>query len=128
MKTFSTVVLLIALTGTPILAQRKAAAPRLPALRLLKARKPGIKWNPQSLLTVDSDYDNILDYALAGRKGVLFVVGIVKGRLNRTSRHWTFEFSDGSSQDDLCSTTSAEIGLEIFAADDEIEELRNLPE
>lgn len=127
MKTFSTVVLLIALTGTPILAQRKAAAPRLTALRLLKVREPAVKWNPQSILTGDFDYDNILDYALAGRKGVSFVVGIVKGRLNRKSKHSALEFSDGSSQNDLCSTTSAEIGLETFAANDEIEELRNLP-
>ncbi len=80
------------------------------------------------MLRGDFDYDGITDYALSGKRGDKFVVGIVKGSLNRKSKHWTLEFSqDAGSQGSLCSVADAQISLERFASDDEIVEVRRLP-
>lgn len=132
MKTLLTIALLIAAINAPVLAQRKTTirktAARPTVLRLLKTVEPGIKWNAKSLLTGDFDYDNVSDYALTGKKGDSFVLGIVKGRLSQKSRYWALEFSVGDGlEDSLCSAASAAISLETFAPDDELEELRKLP-
>ena len=44
------------------------------------------------MLKGDLDYDGITDYALSGKRGGKFVIGIVKGLLNSKSKHWTLEF------------------------------------
>ncbi len=80
------------------------------------------------MLKGDFDYDGIVDYALSGRRGDKFIVGIVKGSLTNKSKHWTLEFSqDAGSQGALCSVMDARISLEQFSADDEIPDVRKLP-
>lgn len=94
------------------------------ALSLLKKREPQVKWTAGSLLKADFDYDGIADYALAGKKGESFIVGIVKGSLSSKSKHWMLGFS--AAGEDLCSL-DGQISLEQLSNVDEIEELRNLP-
>ncbi len=123
MKTFLTIIFLFTLSGTSVFAQKT-----LSALQLLKNREPEVKWNSRSLLKADFDYDGVTDYALSGRRGNKFVIGIVKGSLNSKSKHWTLEFSeDAGSQSSLCSVAGARISSERFASDDEIAEVRRLP-
>ncbi len=127
MKTFLTVIFLIILCGTSVFTQ-KTSSKWTTALQLLTNREPKVRWNSRSLLKADFDYDGVVDYALAGKKGNLFVVGIVKGSLTSKSKHWTLEFSqDAASQGALCSVAKAQISLERFSADDENPEVRKLP-
>ena len=127
MKTFLTIVFLFTLSGTSAYAQKT-----LSTVQLLENREPKVKWNSRSLLKADFDYDGVPDYALSGRRGDRFVVGIVKGPLNRKSKHWTLGFlENGGSQGALCSVASARINLERASSDvesgDEPEETRKLP-
>ncbi len=126
MKIILTVVSLLALCGASIFAQNAASA-RVTALSLLRLREPEVEWNPRSLLKADFDYDGIVDYALGGKKGGLYVLGVVKGSLSGKSKHWTLEFSqDAGSQGALCSVADARIRLERLSAD-EVEGVRKLP-
>jgi hypothetical protein len=127
MKTFLTILFLFTLSSAFVYAQKTSSA-RTIALQLLNKREPNVKWNSRSLIKGDFDYDGIADYALSGRRGDRFVVGIIKGSLNRKSKHWTLEFSqDAGSQGSLCSVADARISSERFAPDDEITEVRRLP-
>lgn len=128
MKTFLKIIFLVTFTSQFVYAQKTSSAVTS-ALQLLKNREPKVKCNSRSLLKADFDYDGVVDYALAGKKADLFVVGVVKGSLsNKFKKHWTLEFSqDASSQSALCSVGDAKISLEQFSADDEIRDVRNLP-
>ena len=126
MKTFLTVIFLIILCGTSVFTQKTSK--RTTALQLLTNRESKVRWNSRSLLKADFDYDGVADYALAGKKGNLYVIGIVKGFPKSKSKHWTLEFSqDAGSQGALCSVADAQIRLERFSADDENPEVRKLP-
>jgi hypothetical protein len=126
MKTILTVMSLLALCGTPVLAQR-ATASRVTAWSVLKLREPEVVWIPRSLLKADFDYDGVADYALGGRKGGLYVLGAVKGSISSKSKHWTLEFSqDAGDQGGLCSVAGARIRVERLSAD-EVEGARELP-
>ncbi|HEX5757733.1 MAG TPA: hypothetical protein VF121_00920 [Thermoanaerobaculia bacterium] len=73
-------------------------------LRELEIREPSVAWQGRTLVRGDLDGDGAGDYALAGRKGALFVVGILQGPPTREGRHWTLEFPvGGEDQDALCS-------------------------
>lgn len=123
MRTTVTVVFLLTFGGVSVLAQN-ATSSRITALRVLRLREPEVKW---SLLKADFDYDGVDDYALGGRKGSLYVLGVVKGSLSGKSKHWTLEFSqDAGNQGALCSVTNARIRLERLSAE-EVEEVRKLP-
>lgn len=117
------VALILAGFGAGVFAQGK-----LSALQLLKDREAETEWDSLSLLKGDFDYDGVTDYALSGKRGGKFVVGIVKGTLKSDSKHWTLEFGeDGISQGSLSSVAEARIRLEKFSPNDEIPELKNLP-
>lgn len=93
------------------------ASPRT-ALDLLRKREPDVAWDSKSLIRGDFDQDGSEDFALAGTRGDLFVVGIVKGPVADACRHWTLEFSMAEgSQDGLCSR-EAKIQLEEITEDD----------
>jgi hypothetical protein len=125
MSTTVTVVFLLTF-GVSVLAIN-AASPRITALSVLRLREPEVKWNPRSLLKGDFDYDGVDDYALGGRKGSLYMLGVVKGSLSGKSKHWTLEFSqDAANQGALCSGTNAGIRLERLSAE-EVEEVQRLP-
>lgn len=111
-----------------------AAQTKPTALSVLTANEPGVKWNAKSEIKGDFDYDGVTDYALRGRRGKFFVLGIVKGALSGKSKHWTMQFGE----DALCSVSSAVITVENldkdyaeFAADylssDIVKALKNLP-
>lgn len=118
-----TIALIITVFGTTIFAQSK-----LSALQLLNDREPQTQWNSRSLIKGDFDYDDVTDYALAGKRDGKFVVGIVKGTLKRESKHWTLDFSeDASSQNALCSVADARISPEKFTSGEDLAELKNLP-
>ena len=74
------------------------------AVRELELREPTVAWQAGSLVRGDLDGDGAGDYALTGRKGELFVVGILQGPPAKPGRHWTLEFPiGGDDQDALCS-------------------------
>ncbi len=110
-KLIMTLVLLFC--GTSALAQKSVTT-----FNLLKQKYPAVKWNSKSLIKGDFDYDGVIDYALRGRKGTLFVVGIVKGNLTNKSKHWTLQFGeDAGDQGSLCSVKSAVITLDDIDKD-----------
>ncbi len=126
MKTILTVVCLLTSCGASVFSQNATSA-RVTALSLLSLREPSVKWNRRSLLKADFDYDGVVDYALGGRKGDSFVLGIVKDSLSIQSKHWTLEFSqDAGNQGALCSVEDARIRLERLSAN-EVEEVWKLP-
>lgn len=102
---------------TPPPTPTPPASPRT-ALDLLRKREPDTTWDAASLMRGDFDQDGTEDFALAGIKGDLFVVGIVKGPPGASSRHsiLKFPFGDGD-QDSLCSA-KAKITLEPISEDD----------
>jgi len=127
MKAFLTVIFLIILCGTSVFSQ-KTSLKRTKALQLLTSHEPKVRWSSRDLLKADFDYDGVVDYALTGKKGNLFVVGIVKGSLTSKSKHWTLKFSqDAASQGALCSIADARISIERFSKDDENPDVRKLP-
>lgn len=109
------------------------------ALSVLAKKEPAVRWNEKSLIRGDFDYDGTIDYALRGKKGKSFVLGIVKGALSGKSKYWTMEFGeDAGDQGSLCSINSARINIENldkdylnFAADyveaDFAKTIKNLP-
>jgi len=104
---------LIALSGSYAFAQSGATA-----LSVLTKKEPAVKWNEKSQIKGDFDYDGVIDYALRGRKGKSFVLGVVKGALSGKSSHWTMEFGeDSGDQGSLCSVNSARITVENLNKD-----------
>lgn len=88
------------------------------ALDLLRQREPDTDWDSKSLIHGDFDQDGTEEFALAGIKGDLFVVGIVKGPVSPSSRHSILKFPWGDGdQDSLCSS-KARIETETIAEDD----------
>ncbi len=83
------------------------------AFSVLKKNYPAVNWNLKSQIKGNFDYDGVTDYALRGRKGKKFVVGIVKGLVTEKSKHWTLEFGeDAGDQGGLCSVKSAVIAID----------------
>ena len=120
MKTTVRVLLTFALPGLlgcagtrpPSGPETSPPARRLTAIEILRQREPDTDWDEESLLKADLDGDGTDDYALAGLRGKRFVVGIVRGPVGDSCRHWTLEFPwEGGSQDALCSK-EAKIELE----------------
>jgi hypothetical protein len=88
------------------------------ALSVLSKKEPTIKWNAKSLIKGDFDYDGIADFALRGRKGKIFVLGIVKGALNTKSKSKMLEFGeDSGDQGSLCSVEKAIINTDDIDKD-----------
>ena len=88
------------------------------AFSVLKKNYPTVNWNLKSQIKGDFDYDGVTDYALRGRKGAKFVVGIVKGSITEKSKHWTLEFvEDAGDQGGLCSVKSAIITVDDIDKD-----------
>ena len=103
---------LIGCAGTP-----RPAGPNS-AVDLLRQREPDTNWDSKSLVHGDFDQDGTEDFALAGIKGDLFVVGIVKGPVAPSSRHSILKFPWGDGdQSSLCSS-KARIEAETIAEDD----------
>ena len=126
MRTALTVVSLLALGGIFVLAQSTSSS-RMTALSVLKLSEPEVAWNPRTLLKADFDYDGVVDYALGGRRGSSYVLGVVKGTLSDKSKHWMLEFSqDAGNQGGLCSVVSARIRLERLSLD-EVGRRRKIP-
>lgn len=117
MKTAVRILLTLALpgllgcAGTRTSPETAPAAKRLTALDVLRQRKPDTEWDAASLLKADLDQDGTDDYAVAGIRGDLFVVGIVHGPLGDSCRHWLLELPWDGTQDALCSR-EARIELE----------------
>ena len=119
MKTAVRILLTLALPGLlgcagtrpPSGPETPPPAKRLAALDVLRQREPDTEWDPASLLEADLDQDGKDDYALAGIRGNLLVVGIVQGPAGTSCRHWTLEFPWDGTQDALCSR-KARIDLE----------------
>src|SRR5262249_27447609 len=104
--------LLLIVSDSPAQPQNNKTVSPTP-LSLLRSFESKVTWNPQTLLKADFDYDGVDDYALGGKTGDRYVVGILKGPLSEKSQHWTLTFSaDPGSQGALCSVVSAEIELE----------------
>ena len=90
-------------------AQDKKPLP-VTALSVLRSLEPKVTWNSQTVLQADFDCDGLDDYALGGRTGDRYVVGVVQGPLTQRSKHWTLVFSaDPGSQGSLCSVVTARI-------------------
>jgi hypothetical protein len=99
-----------------LLAGCAAWGERGSAVRELELREPAVAWQAGSLVRGDLDGDGAADYALAGRKGELFVVGLLQGPPAKAGRHWTLEFPiGGDDQDALCSP-AARLRLEELEA------------
>ena len=102
------VFLTIIICGIYASAQTKATA-----LSILTKSEPAVKWNAKSEIKGDFDYDGVADYALRGREGKFFVLGIVKGALSGKSKHYLVEFGeDAGDQGALCSVNRAVITVE----------------
>lgn len=102
------IVLVILICGFYVSAQTKATA-----LRVLQTNEPGVKWNAKSEIKGDFDYDGVTDYALRGKRGKFFVLGIVEGAVSGKSEHWTLRFGENAGdQSALCSVNSAVITVE----------------
>lgn len=113
MKKISLAFIIFILCGSYIFAQSDAAV-----LNVLAKKNPQVKWNAKSRIKGDFDYDGVTDYALRGRKGKLFVLGIVKGLPNAKSKSWTLEFGeDAGDQGGLCSVSKAIINTEDIDKD-----------
>jgi hypothetical protein len=103
MKQISLIFTMIVFGGTYVFAQSTATA-----FGILSKKEPTIKWNAKSLIKGDFDYDGITDFVLRGRKGKVFVLGIVKGALNDKSKSQMLEFGeDSGNQSSLCSIDKA---------------------
>jgi hypothetical protein len=103
---------LIGCAGTP-----RPAGPRT-AVDLLRQRERDTDWDAKSLLHGDFDQDGTEDFALTGIKGDLFIVGIVKGPLDSSSRHSILKFPWGDGdQGSLCSR-KAQIETEEMTEED----------
>jgi len=93
-------------------SQTKKAVP-VSVINLLRSREPSIVWDQRSLLKADLDFDGVDDYALGGKAGGRYVVGIVKGPVTNQSRHWILAFPQNTTdQGSLCSVSTAHIMLE----------------
>jgi hypothetical protein len=118
MKTAHRTLLALSLLGLVGCAGMNRPAGPKNALDLLRQREPDTDWDSKSLLHGDFDQDGTEDFALAGIKGDLFVVGIVKGPVEPSSRHSILKFPwDDGGQDALCSEV-AKISLEEIAEAD----------
>ncbi|HVR99710.1 MAG TPA: hypothetical protein VMW27_24005 [Thermoanaerobaculia bacterium] len=86
-----------------------SAPGRATAQSLLQKFEPGVTWKTGTLLEADFDGDSVKDYALGGiKEGDRYVVGIVRGPLGDSARHWTLEFgADEGDQESLCSLQAA---------------------
>ncbi len=108
MKKLLLIFTMLLVCGSYAFAQGKTTA-----LSVLTKNEPTVKWNEKSLIKGDFDYDGVVDYALRGRRGKFFVLGIVKGALSGKSKHWTMQFGeDAGDQGSLCSVKSAVITVE----------------
>jgi hypothetical protein len=88
------------------------------AFSVLRNREPTVQWNEKSQIKGDFDYDGTIDYALRGREGKFFILGIVKGSVSRKSKHWMMRFSeDAGDQGSLCSVKSAVINVDDIDKD-----------
>ena len=113
MKNIFLVLLLMTACETNAFAQTKATV-----FSILVKKEPTVKWNAKSQISGDFDYDRVIDYALRGRKGKFFVLGIVKGALSGKSKHWTMKFGeDAGDQSGLCSVKSAIITIDDIDKD-----------
>lgn len=87
-------------------------------LHVLSKKEPAVKWNAKRLIKGDFDYDGITDFAVRGKKGKIFALGIVKGVLNNKSKSQVFELSpDSGDQGSLCSVDKAIINTDNFDKD-----------
>jgi len=88
------------------------------ALSVLAKNSPDVRWNEKSQIKGDFDYDGVVDYALRGRRGKYFVLGIVKGAMSGKSKFWTMQFGeDAGDQGSLCSVKSAVITIDDIDKD-----------
>lgn len=135
MKKLFLLLLLLAVGGGEIFSQIGDAT----ALNFLTKNEPGVKWNAKSLIKGDFNFDGAVDYALRGRRGKFFVLGVVKSAPDGKWKYQTLQFGeDSGNQGALCSVNSAIIIVENldreyieFAAEyleaDFVKTLRNLP-
>lgn len=114
MKKLPLILTIFAVCAVHAFAQESATT----ALSVLTKRVPGVKWVEKSLIKGDFDYDGTIDYALRGRRGKFFVLGIVKGAVGAKSKHWTMQFGeDAGDQGSLCSVKSAVITVDDIDKD-----------
>ena len=118
MKNIFPILLTLTLIGLAGCAgMSRPSGPRT-AADLLRQQEPDTKWDAKSLVHGDFDLDGIEDSALAGIKGDLFIVGIVKGPAGPSSKHSILKFPWGDGdQGSLCSS-KAKITLETMSEDD----------
>lgn len=88
------------------------------ALKFLERNEPDVKWNAKSQITGDFNYDGAIDYALRGRRGKFFVLGVVKSAPDGKRKYQTLQFGeDAGDQGSLCSVNSAVISVENLDKD-----------
>lgn len=88
------------------------------ALNFLTRNEPGVTWNAKSQIEGDFNYDGATDYALRGRKGKFFVLGVVKSATDGKRKYQTLQFGeDAGDQGALCSVNSAVIAVENLDKD-----------
>ncbi|MES1244702.1 MAG: hypothetical protein ABUT39_24050 [Acidobacteriota bacterium] len=118
MKTTLSLLLAVSLIGLIGCAGAPGPAGPRTAADLLRQGEPDTEWDAQSLVHGDFDQDGTEDFAFAGIKGDLFIVGIVKGPVGPSSRHSILKFPWGDGdQGSLCSR-EAKITPEPIKADD----------
>ena len=113
MKNFCLFLLMLTACGICADAQTKTTV-----FSILSKKEPTVEWNAKSQISGDFDYDGTIDYALRGRKGKFFVLGIVKGALSGKSKYRTMKFGeDAGDQGSLCSVKSAIITVDDINKD-----------
>lgn len=113
MKKISLLLTISLLCGGYVSAQNT-----MTVLSVLTKKDARVKWNAKSQIKGDFDYDGVTDYAIRGRKGKLFVLGVVKGAPTNRSKSWTMEFpQDSGNQGGLCSVAGAKINVENIDKD-----------
>ena len=114
MKTgiFLALSVLLGLIGLPSHRQTRTSHYREMAKKVLEAREPKTTWRADTLLKADFDCDGTVDYAFSGQQGNRYAIGVLKGPIKASSKHWIITFESGrQSQDSLCSL-DARINLE----------------
>ncbi len=113
MRNIFFVFLMIIAGGVYVSAQTKATA-----LSILTKSESAVKWNAKSEIKGDFDYDGVTDYALRGKEGKFFVLGIVRGASSVEPKHYLIEFGeDAGDQGSLCSAIRAVITVENIDKD-----------
>lgn len=114
MKKLFLILSLLAICEIQVFSQTGGAT----ALNFLSRNEPGVKWNIKSQISGDFNYDGAIDYALRGRRGKSFVLGIVKSAPGGKRKYQTLRFGeDAGEQGALCSVESAVIAVEDLDKD-----------